>query len=130
MSNNLYDTLGVNKSAEKDEIKKAYRKKAMQYHPDKNKWDAGAEKKFKEVNEAYQTLSDDGKRKQYDMFGKSGWAAGWSPFWGNAGNPFGWGAAGAGWFEDIFSQFGWGGQRGRSGGVEFDFGDMFWSAAW
>ena len=130
MSNNLYDTLGVGKWADKDEIKKAYRKQAMKYHPDKNKWDPGAEKKFKEVNEAYQTLSDEGKRKQYDMFGKSGGAAGGNPFGGNAGNPFGWGTAGAWWFEDIFSQFGWAGQRGQSGGAEFDFSDMFWNTEW
>ncbi len=122
---NLYDALGVKKWASKDEIKKAYRKQAMKYHPDKNKWDSGAEKKFKEVNEAYQTLSDDNKRKQYDMFGKAGWAAGGNPF-GGGWNPF-WGSAGWAWFEDIFSQFGWAGQRGRSGGVEFDFGDLFWN---
>lgn len=72
MSKNLYDTLGVNKTATAEEIKKAYRKQAMKYHPDKNKGDATAEKKFKEVNEAYQTLSDEGKRKQYDTFGSAG----------------------------------------------------------
>lgn len=68
MSDNLYETLGVNKSATQDEIKKAYRKQAMKYHPDKNKGDATAEKKFKEANSAYQTLSDEGKRQQYDTF--------------------------------------------------------------
>ena len=57
----LYGILGVGKSASKDEIKKAYRKLAMKYHPDRNKWDKEAEKKFKEVNEAYQILSDDKK---------------------------------------------------------------------
>jgi DnaJ-class molecular chaperone len=71
MSNNFYDTLGINKSASADEIKKAYRKQAMKYHPDKNKGDTNAEKKFKEVNEAYQTLSDPGKKKQYDTFGST-----------------------------------------------------------
>jgi DnaJ-class molecular chaperone len=72
MSKNLYETLGVDKSASQDEIKKAYRKQAMKYHPDKNKGDATAEKKFKEANSAYQTLSDEGKRKQYDTFGSAG----------------------------------------------------------
>jgi molecular chaperone DnaJ len=65
----LYDTLGVKKSAPADEIKKAYRKLAAQYHPDKNPGDAAAEEKFKEVQNAYDTLSDPEKRKQYDSFG-------------------------------------------------------------
>lgn len=76
MSTNLYETLGLKKGATKDEIKKAYRKQAMKYHPDKNKGDTTTEQKFKEVNTAYQTLSDDTKRKQYDAFGSTG------------GNPF------------------------------------------
>lgn len=120
MSKNLYEVLGVGKSAWQDEIKKAYRKLAMKYHPDKNKGDEAAEKKFKEVNEAYQTLSDESKRKQYDMFGQTGnfGSSGW-------GNPFSgaWWAGWFGWFEDIFSQFWWGGGRGQN--VEFDFGDLF-----
>jgi len=77
-----YSTLGVEKWASKDEIKKAYRKLAMQYHPDRNKGDKASEEKFKEVWEAYSVLSDDGKRQQYDTFG-SAW--GWNPFgwaWG------------------------------------------------
>lgn len=124
MSENLYDVLGVGKSASADEIKKAYRKKAMQYHPDKNKGDATAEKKFKQVNEAYQTLSDDGKRKQYDMFWKAWGATGWNPFSGA-----GWAWAGWFWgFEDIFSGF-WG-RWGGSQNVEFDFGDLFWGGGW
>jgi DnaJ-class molecular chaperone len=72
MSDNLYNTLGVSKTATQDEIKKAYRKQAMKYHPDKNKGDITAEKKFKEANTAYQTLSDVSKRKQYDTFGSAG----------------------------------------------------------
>ena len=65
---NYYDTLGVSKSASKDEIKKAFYKLAHKYHPDKKD---GDEAKFKEVNEAYQTLSDDTKRKQYDTYGQT-----------------------------------------------------------
>src|SRR6266700_3348935 len=65
----LYDTLGVKKGASADEIKKAYRKLAAQYHPDKNPGDEAAEEKFKEVQNAYDTLSDAEKRKQYDAFG-------------------------------------------------------------
>lgn len=128
MAQNLYDTLWVNKTASAEEIKKAYRKQAMKYHPDKNKGDASAEKKFKEVNEAYQTLSDDAKRKQYDTFWSTGWAAG-NPFaW--AGNPFSWAGATSGGFsgfEDIFSQF-WGGGWNQS--AEFDFWDLFGNMWW
>src|SRR6266571_4314713 len=65
----LYDTLGVKKGASADEIKKAYRKLAAQYHPDKNPGDDAAEEKFKEVQNAYDTLSNAEKRKQYDTFG-------------------------------------------------------------
>src|SRR3954449_10775675 len=68
----LYDTLGVKKGASADEIKKAYRKLAAQYHPDKNPGDATAEEKFKEVQNAYDVLSDAEKRKQYDTFGGDG----------------------------------------------------------
>src|SRR3954454_10534778 len=68
----LYDTLGVKKGASADEIKKAYRKLAAQYHPDKNPGDATAEEKFKEVQNAYDTLSNPEKRKQYDTFGGDG----------------------------------------------------------
>jgi molecular chaperone DnaJ len=68
----LYDTLGVKKGASADEIKKAYRKLAAQYHPDKNPGDASAEEKFKEVQNAYDVLSDQEKRKQYDAFGADG----------------------------------------------------------
>jgi molecular chaperone DnaJ len=72
----LYDTLGVKKGASADEIKKAYRKLAAQYHPDKNPGDASAEEKFKEVQNAYDVLSDPEKRTQYDRFGENGSRAG------------------------------------------------------
>lgn len=118
---NFYEVLGIDKSASKDEIKKAYRKLAMKYHPDRNSWDSEAEKKFKEVNEAYSTLSDDAKRQQYDMFGSTGWAAG--------GNPFGWGFS---WaqnvdFWDIFESFFGGGFNGwsqRTRRSEFKWEDL------
>ena len=67
-----YELLGVDKKASKAEIKKAYRKLALKYHPDKTKGDKHAEEKFKEISEAYAVLSDDEKRKQYDMFGVDG----------------------------------------------------------
>lgn len=70
MANSLYETLGVSKTASSDEIKKAYRALARKYHPDVNK-DEGAEEKFKEINAAYEILSDENKRKQYDMHGDS-----------------------------------------------------------
>jgi len=105
MAKDYYDILGVKKSATKDEIKKAFHKLAHKHHPDKG----GDEVKFKEVSEAYQTLSDDTKRKQYDTFG-SGFSGGGS---GGAGfDPSGFG------FD--FSGFQNGGQ-----GMEFDLGDIF-----
>ena len=64
-----YNVLGVTRSATPDEIKKAYRKNALKYHPDKNPGDAAAEKKFKEISEAYEVLSDDKKKQIYDQYG-------------------------------------------------------------
>jgi molecular chaperone DnaJ len=94
----LYNILEVDKSATQDEIKKAYRKLSKKYHPDVNK-DDNAETKFKEISSAYETLSDDEKRKNYDRFGSTDGAP--NPF----GNPFG--GRGHGFnMDDIFSQFG------------------------
>lgn len=70
MSKSLYETLEVSQDASSEEIKKSYRRLARKYHPDINK-DAGAEEKFKEINAAYEILSDENKRKQYDQFGDS-----------------------------------------------------------
>jgi DnaJ-class molecular chaperone len=84
-----YDILGVSKTSTPDEIKKAYRKLALQYHPDRNKTKEG-EEKFKEVTKAYEVLSNEEKRKQYDQFGQAAFeqGAGQGPF-GGAGGPFG-----------------------------------------
>ncbi len=92
-----YDILGVSKSAPKEEIKKAYRKIAIKYHPDKNPDNPEAEEKFKEAAEAYEILGDDQKRAQYDRFGHEGMRG--------AGG-FGGGAGGGMSMDDIFSQFG------------------------
>ncbi len=111
-----YEVLGVAKTATDDEIKKAYRKLAMKYHPDRNPGDKEAEEKFKEAAEAYDVLSDKDKRARYDQFGHN---------MGNMGGGFGGGYSGGGMsMDDIFSQFGslfeefgipFGG-RGRRGG--------------
>lgn len=92
-----YEVLGVSKSASAEEIKKAYRKQALKYHPDKNPGDKEAEEKFKEAAEAYEVLSDDNKKARYDQFGHAGM--------GGAGG-FGGGFGGGMNMEDIFSQFG------------------------
>ncbi len=116
MKRDYYEILGVSKSSSADEIKKAYRKVAMQYHPDRNPGNKEAEEKFKEAAEAYEVLSDADKRAQYDRFGHAG----------VSGGARGGGAQGMN-MEDIFSQFGdifgddifgsfFGGGGGRRGG--------------
>ncbi len=111
MANDYYQTLGVSKTANADEIKRAYRKLAHEHHPDKNK---GDEAKFKEINEAYQVLSNPDKRSQYDRFGAAGFSAGGGPASGWNPQDF------AGFnvdFEDAFDifsdMFGGGGRRTR-----------------
>ncbi|MCH5310355.1 MAG: molecular chaperone DnaJ [Prevotella sp.] len=102
-----YEVLGVDKKASADEIKKAYKKLAIKYHPDRNPGDKEAEEKFKEAAEAYDVLHDDKKRQQYDQFG----------FDGPAGGGFG-GFGGGMNMDDIFSMFGdiFGGRGGFGGG--------------
>ncbi len=125
MNKNYYDVLGVTKTASEDDIKKAFRKLAMKYHPDRNKWDKSFESKFKEINEAYDTLSNKEKRKQYDTFW-SNYSSFW--WWSSWWNPFSQ-ASWFSWFEDIFSQFWWQSsswRRSKSSSFGFDFQDVFW----
>ena len=108
-----YEVLGVDKSSSAQDIKKAYRKLAMKYHPDRNPGDNEAEEKFKEINEAYEVLSDEGKKSTYDQFGHAGMNGGFGGQGGFSGQGFG-------GFEDIFGDifgdvfgggFGGGGRR-------------------
>lgn len=107
-----YEVLGLQKGASADEIKRAYRQLAKKYHPDINK-EPGAEEKFKEINEAYDTLSDDQKKARYDQFGHEDPTQGFGG--GGFGGFEGFGGGGFGGFEDIFSSiFGGGSSRGRN----------------
>ncbi len=115
MPKDYYEILGVPKSASEDEIKRAYRKLAHQYHPDKN---GGDDKKFKEINEAYQILGNKEKKEQYDRFGRTFDFGGFSAQGGPAS---GW--EGFGGLSDILEElFGFGRQGRRESGFDFDFG--------
>jgi molecular chaperone DnaJ len=114
MGKDYYNVLDVAKGATQDEIKKAFRKKAHEFHPDKAH---GDEAKFKEVNEAYQVLSNEQKRQQYDQFGQTFDGAGAqyaNMNWGDFMNNFG----------DIFSGFGQAAGQSRGGGTRVDFGNL------
>src|SRR5687768_4147143 len=102
-----YEVLGVAKTASDAELKSAFRKLAMQYHPDRNQGDKAAEIKFKEINEAYQALSDDQKRAAYDRYGHAAFAN------GGAGGP-GFDANFSDFMSDIFENFFGDGARGRT----------------
>lgn len=105
-----YDVLGVDRNADESELKRAYRKLAMKYHPDRNPDNPEAEQSFKEINEAYEILSDHEKRNLYDQFGHAGVNQ-------NAGGgPGGYGGAGFGGFEDIINEMFGGGFGGFGGG--------------
>lgn len=123
----FYETLGVSKDASQEDIKKAYRKLAQKYHPDSNPGDATAEEKFKEVSEAYATLSKPDQRKEYDQVRRVAASGGFSGFGGQPGGGFGgFGGqqvrvedledllGGMGGIGDLFG-FGGGGSRGRAG---------------
>lgn len=132
-----YDLLGVSKTASQDEIKKAFRKQAMKYHPDRNKGDKAAEEQFKKVNEAYAVLSDSTKKAQYDRFGDTQFHQQYSSddiFRGTDFNSifaeFGFGGGGGGdIFSQIFQQQGRGGfargpQKGQDVEYELEIGFM------
>lgn len=106
MAEDYYNVLGVDKNATKEEIKKAYRKMAMKYHPDHAKGDKGSEEKFKKISEAYAVLSDDEKRKQYDRFGSEGFQQRYTQEDIFRGFDLG----------DILREFGFGGFGGAGGG--------------
>ncbi len=116
LEKDFYAVLGVSKTADEAEIKKAYRKLARQHHPDHNNGDAKAEAKFKEIGEAYAVLSDKEQRQQYDNIRSMG-----------AGGRFTGGAGGAGGFEDVFSGMfgGGGGGRQQQGGYEDMLSNLF-----
>jgi len=132
MKKDFYETLGVSKNASKDEIKSAYRKAALKFHPDRNK-SPDAEEKFKEINEAYEVLSNDQKKTAYDQYGHAAFDPNSGPFGGrtytqqngpfnftytqSGGNPFGGADFDFGGFSnpfDIFEQF-FGGSFGQQG---------------
>lgn len=126
MSIDYYELLEVTRDASTDEIKKAYRKAALKYHPDKNPGDKDAEEKFKEISHAYDILADSQKRRQYDQFGEAAFQQGAG--YGNAGfhDPFDlfrevFGGAFGGSFEDMFG-FGGSGRKGPRRGRDLEYG--------
>jgi curved DNA-binding protein len=127
-----YKILGVSKSASAEDIKKAYRKLALQYHPDRNKGDKASEAKFKEVSEAYAVLSDAEKRQQYDRFGAEGFGQRFSQEdifrdfdFGSIFRDFGFGGGrGQNMFSHIFGGMGGSQFRGRGSPFDFSYDDL------
>ena len=120
-----YDILGVTKAASADEIKKAYRKQALEWHPDRHKDDKeAAERRFKEINEAYQVLSDTQKRQAYDQYGHAAFSPGGAAAggFGGQGSPFGQGGR---WGPFTYTYSSSGNQQEGSPFSGFDFGDPF-----
>lgn len=116
MARDYYEVLGVDRNASQDEIKKAFRKKARQYHPDVNRDNPKeAEEKFKEANEAYEVLSDDTKKAQYDQYGHDAFTQGGGASAGGFQGGFGGFGGQAGGFGDIFDMFFGGGGRQQQG---------------
>ena len=109
-----YELLGVSKSADEKEIKRAYKKLAMQYHPDRTKGDKAKEEKFKEIQEAYEVLSDKQKRANYDQYGHAAFEQGFGAGGGFSGADFG------DIFGDMFGDIFGGGGRGRQRVVRGD----------
>ena len=121
---NYYDTLGVSKGAKDNEVRQAYRRLARQYHPDLNSGDKDAERRFKEINEAYEVLSDSDKRGRYDRYGDNWKHADQIESQSRGGGPFQWTVRRGGsddpfgGLDDLLGQFGdFGGQRRRRSGV-------------
>ncbi len=121
MSKDYYKTLGVDKNASTEEIKKAYKKLAIKYHPDKNKGDKTAEEKFKEINEAHHVLSNPEKRSSYDQFGTADFSQGGGGFDSSKGfSSGGWSSFGNEDFSDIFDMFFGGGRKREKRGNDIE----------
>jgi molecular chaperone DnaJ len=117
MTEDYYTLLGCSRSADEAELKKAYRKLAMQYHPDKNQGNAAAEKKFKEISEAYDVLKDPQKRAAYDRYGHSAFTSGgMGSAGGGGGGGFDFSSSFADIFDDLFGDFTGGRARQHAGG--------------